>query len=411
MGLFGRVGVLVVAALFVAAVPVGPGSARRTADTTPPTVDAHGDQTVASTGAGPTSFTLTVTASDPDDASAALQIFCSWSSQGVTFTSGSATVSLNVGTWSMTCYAKDPAGNQSANISFNVDVQPFVDHTAPVLQVANQTIPASSKSGTTLFYTVTATDPDNDPGQLTITCDHNLAGGVFPIGVTQVSCTAKDPANNVGSGSFTVTVTDGTTTGTTTTVTTTTTSTTTTSSTTTTTTRVTTTVTTGSTQTTTTTRPSTVPTIQQLSNIVVDATSPIGAVVRFAPQMDDPSGQATLDCKPASGSLFGLRAKSSTNRVTVICNAIAAGGAPAKPMAFTITVLGARDQLQALRRTVLRAKKRTLAAQLARADAAIATGRKTAALADLASFIKGARSAEPGAAWIKDAARIIALLG
>ncbi|MES1247065.1 MAG: HYR domain-containing protein [Actinomycetota bacterium] len=380
-------------------------------------MDAHGDQSVAATGPLFSNVSLTVTATDPDNSSSDLTIYCSFGASGIRFASGSTTTSLSVGTWPTSCYATDPANNQSNTISFNIVVQPFVDTTPPVIQAFDVNAPASSRAGTTVYENVLATDPDNDQQQLTVTCVPSLLGGLFPIGVTRVTCNAHDPAGNQAVPVIvTVTITDGTTTGSTNTVTTTTTVTTTIARTTT---PVTATVTSpappGSTSTTTTaagtttTRPTTAPTIRQLSNIVVDATSPIGAVVHFSPTVNDPGGHATTDCKPASGSLIGLRAKAATNTVTVICNASDGGGLLAKPMAFTITVLGARDQLHALREAVLRAQTRSLAAQLARADAAIADGRTTAAQADLASFIKAARSRRP--AWIKAAARIIALLG
>jgi len=54
-------------------------------------------------------------------------------------------------------------------------------------------------------YTVTATDPDNSPSQLTINCSP-ASGSTFPIGTTTVNCTASDPSGNSSSGSFQVVV-------------------------------------------------------------------------------------------------------------------------------------------------------------------------------------------------------------
>jgi hypothetical protein len=108
----------------------------------------------------------------------------------------------------MDCYAFDPAGNSSGHVTFTITIAPFVDVTLPLLQVSNQTIPAGSTAGATLFYNVGATDPDDASTSIAISCDHNLAGGLFPIGVTTVTCNAQDSAgNHAQPASFTVTVT------------------------------------------------------------------------------------------------------------------------------------------------------------------------------------------------------------
>jgi hypothetical protein len=108
----------------------------------------------------------------------------------------------------MDCYAFDPAGNSSGHVTFTITITPFVDVTPPLLQVSSQTIPAGSTAGATLFYNVGATDPDDASTSITIGCDHNLTGGLFPIGVTTVTCNAQDPAgNHAQPASFTVTVT------------------------------------------------------------------------------------------------------------------------------------------------------------------------------------------------------------
>jgi hypothetical protein len=83
---------------------------------------------------------------------------------------------------------------------------PSADTTPPVLSLpANKTVDATSPQGRTVTYTVTASDPDNPPSQLTISCSP-ASGSTFPIGTTTVNCTASDPAGNTASGSFQVTV-------------------------------------------------------------------------------------------------------------------------------------------------------------------------------------------------------------
>lgn len=186
----------------------GSVGAKQLADVTPPTVEQPSDITVAANGPSSADVTFTVNATDPDNPASEISINCSWSSHGKTFPSGTTTQTLSVGTWSMDCYAFDPAGNSSAHVGFTITVTPFVDATPPVLQVSNQTIPASSAAGATLFYNVGATDPDDASASITVSCDHNLAGGLFPVGATLVTCNAQDPAgNHAQPASFTVTVT------------------------------------------------------------------------------------------------------------------------------------------------------------------------------------------------------------
>jgi len=80
------------------------------------------------------------------------------------------------------------------------------DTTPPAIVVpASIVVNATSPAGATVSYAVTATDPDNSPSQLTITCGPP-SGSTFPIGVTTVSCSASDPAGNPAVASFTVTV-------------------------------------------------------------------------------------------------------------------------------------------------------------------------------------------------------------
>jgi virginiamycin B lyase len=80
------------------------------------------------------------------------------------------------------------------------------DTTSPILNLPGTiTVNAISASGTNVSYNVTATDPDNQPSNLTISCSP-LTGSTFPIGTTTVNCTASDPAGNTTTGSFHVVV-------------------------------------------------------------------------------------------------------------------------------------------------------------------------------------------------------------
>ena len=82
----------------------------------------------------------------------------------------------------------------------------ILDTTPPILSLSsNLTVDATSPAGTVVTYTVTATDPDNSPSSLTLTCSP-ASGSTFPIGATTVNCSAADPAGNHVAGSFTVTV-------------------------------------------------------------------------------------------------------------------------------------------------------------------------------------------------------------
>jgi len=150
---------------------------------------------------------ITVEATSPDGATAG------WNSEAVSAVDDvdgavPATCDKNagdtfpVGTTTVTCTAKDKAGNKADN-TFTVTV---VDKTAPVVSVpADITVTATSANGAAATYTPgTATDLVD--GSVPTTCTP-ASGSVFPLGTTTVTCTAKDRAGNVGTKTFTVTVT------------------------------------------------------------------------------------------------------------------------------------------------------------------------------------------------------------
>jgi len=102
-----------------------------------------------------------------------------------------------------------PGGNGAAGvITFDDDLfgPCSADTTKPVVTVPDDiTVEATSAAGATATYSVTATDDVN--GNLTATCTPP-SGSSFPLGSSEVSCSATDAAGNVGDASFTVTVVD-----------------------------------------------------------------------------------------------------------------------------------------------------------------------------------------------------------
>jgi hypothetical protein len=102
----------------------------------------------------------------------------------------------------VTCTATDDSGNTAtATRSFVV-----ADSAAPVLSVPGpMTVEATSAAGAVVTYAATAVDAvDLTP---TVACAPP-SGATFPLGVTLVSCTAKDDAGNQSAGTFSVTVRD-----------------------------------------------------------------------------------------------------------------------------------------------------------------------------------------------------------
>ena len=92
----------------------------------------------------------------------------------------------------------DAAGNSSAP-SNTVTVR--IDRTPPTIAAADVTVDATSPAGATVAYTATATDIlDANP---TLVCAP-IAGSVFPIGTTAVTCTATDAAGNTAHAQFAV---------------------------------------------------------------------------------------------------------------------------------------------------------------------------------------------------------------
>ena len=167
------------------------GSATRVVnvvDTTAPVVAAHGNVTVeATSAAGATVPYAAATASDLVGVTS------------ITYSQNSGTV-FPIGTTTVTITARDAANNAGTG-TFTVTVR---DTTAPVVAAhGNVTVEATSAVGATVTYA--AGSASDAVGVTSLTYSQN-SGTVFPIGTTTVTITAKDAANNTGTGTFTVTV-------------------------------------------------------------------------------------------------------------------------------------------------------------------------------------------------------------
>ncbi|MDP9469306.1 MAG: HYR domain-containing protein [Chloroflexota bacterium] len=185
-----------------------------------------------------------------------------------------------LGSQTASCEYTDGSGEYaSASATYSI-----VDTTAPALTLpANKTAEATGSSGAAVTFTASA--EDTLFGAVDVLCDA-ASGDVFPLGTTTVSCSAVDPLDNLASGDFTVTVQD----------------------------------TQG-------------PVVEELDDILAEATGPSGAVVSF----DDPSAQDAVEgavdvlCAPASGSTFGFGA------TTVTCSAEDSLGNEGSS-SFTVTI-------------------------------------------------------------------------
>lgn len=109
---------------------------------------------------------------------------------------------FGLGETTINCTAIDVAGNVATPTTFAVHV---VDTTAPEVTVpGNMTVPAPDELGVIVPFSANATDIVG--GSLTPACNP-ISGSLFPVGSTVVGCSATDAAGNIGSASFTITVT------------------------------------------------------------------------------------------------------------------------------------------------------------------------------------------------------------
>ncbi|WP_324115984.1 HYR domain-containing protein [Microbacterium sp.] len=237
-------------------------------DTTAPTLQLPSDITAEATSAAGATVTYTAAATD-ETAPAHPAVTCTPAS-GSTFALGATTVN---------CSATDAAGN-TGNGSFKVTVK---DTTAPAVGSPGNIQSEASGALTTVSWTnPTATDAVS--GVLPTTCSP-ASGSDFPVGQTDVACSATDAAGNTGVAHFTVTIVD-----------------------------------------------TTKPALVLPSDLTAEATGSDGAAVDFTASATDlVSGSVPVTCDPAAGSTFAL------GQTTVDCSAADAAGNLATG-SFTVTV-------------------------------------------------------------------------
>jgi hypothetical protein len=184
--------------------------------------------------------------------------------QAVSFVDPAPVISCNhnsgdlfpIGETSVHCTATDSFGSASGTFSVFV-----FDGGGPVVTVPADII----TSNPVVTFSVTATDVIDGP--VTVTCSPH-SGSTFDLGVTTVNCIAYDSQANVGSASFTVTVSNG-------------------------------------------------PVLTLPADITAEATSGSGAAVSYVVTATD---NASIVCTPASGSTFAL------GTTAVNCTATASSG-------------------------------------------------------------------------------------
>jgi hypothetical protein len=188
-----------------------------------------------------------------------------------------------LGTTEVTCSASDTRGN-TASDTFNVTV---VDTTAPALSGISDDIAdveATSPAGAAVSWT-NPTALDIVDGSRPVSC-LPASGSTFPLGTTEVTCSASDTRGNTASDTFNVTVVD-----------------------------------------------TTAPALTLPGNLTPEATSALGAAVSFtATAVDLVSGSVAVDCTPASGSTFPLGVATIVN-----CGATDAAGNTGSG-SFSVTV-------------------------------------------------------------------------
>jgi hypothetical protein len=239
-------------------------------DTTAPAVSVPAPFTEEATTAAGATVTYSATASDLVDG--VLTPSCSVPS-GSTFPIGVTTV---------VCSATDVAGNSESE-QFTVTV---VDTTAPELTLPPDVLEeADQLGGKVVTFAATATDVVD--GTVTVACGWT-SGSLFPVGTTEVTCTASDARENTAQGSFLVTITD-----------------------------------------------TTAPVVTVPDDLTLEAAGADGAVAEFADDVsasDVVDGDLAVSCDPASGSTFGL------GTTTVTCTATDAAG-NAGSESFDVTVV------------------------------------------------------------------------
>lgn len=213
-------------------------------DTTAPALTLPDDLIAEATG--PSGAPVGWSASANDVVDGAVGVTCEPPS-GTTFEFGDTTVE---------CSATDAAGN-TATGTFQVTVE---DTTGPEISgtPTNLTVEATGATGAVVTYTPpTAVDLVN--GTVPVTCEPP-SGSTFPLGLSDVTCSAADATGNASSTTFSIDVQD-----------------------------------------------TTAPVLALPAGVVAEATGPDGAVVSFATTADDlVDGDVPVTCEPESGSTFAL---------------------------------------------------------------------------------------------------------
>jgi hypothetical protein len=241
-------------------------------DTAPPVLVAHDVTAEATSAAG------AEVAYDPpealDDRDAPIEAACV-PAPGSAFPLGATTV---------TCDATDAAGNAAATAHFLVRV---VDTTPPLIDAASldRTVEATGPDGVTAtFAGLSAVDAVS--GAVSLVCAPP-AGMLFPLGATEVICSAADGAGNASEAAFTLTV-----------------------------------------------RDTTPPVIAPHRDLIVLTPGGAAAPVAYvAPATSDAvDGAGAASCLPASGGAFPL------GSTVVTCSATDAAGNAAAPTTFAVLV-------------------------------------------------------------------------
>ena len=237
-------------------------------DTSGPVIDVPADRTVEATS--PAGATVAFDADSVDAVDGPRPVTCSPAS-GATFGFGDTTV---------VCSATDALGN-AGMATFTVTVEDTIrpDLTVP----AGVTAEAAGPDGAVVEYDVSATDAADD--DVTLDCIP-APGYQFPLGSTEVNCTAVDNHHNMTQKAFEVAVVD-----------------------------------------------TTAPAVAVPDDRTIEATGPGGASTTYdATATDAVDGKVATTCSPGSGSTFPLGAN------TVTCSATDDAGNTGE-RTFTVTVV------------------------------------------------------------------------
>jgi hypothetical protein len=191
----------------------------------------------------------------------------------------SSGTAFQVGSTTVTCVARDAAGN-AATGTFHVIVK---DATPPAIAKApDMTIEATSAAGAAVIFALP--QASDAVGVTSVSCAP-ASGSVFPIGATTVTCRASDAASNTATSTLVITV-----------------------------------------------RDTSAPVIGATTNLTVNTSSLSGAVVSYmAPGATDAVGVTSVACAPPSGLLEPI------GTTTVTCTAKDAA-LNQSTKTFTITV-------------------------------------------------------------------------